>query len=165
LAAATPIPTLIPAYLAAPTVQVGQPSFGKGQCEVYALDVVGAWVKAGKPETASFEISGQEGKICLAGFEKDVLPLFTEPNIWYSGSLACASCHNANLELAAAQMALNNYQNILAGSRRTSATQPGTDILGRHLGESQAVFHGHLPPDAHRPPHHLPRERPDGARG
>jgi len=125
----TPIPTLIPATLAAPAV-AGQSLLVQGQCSVYALDLIGAWVKAGKAETASFTFIDEENRTCQATFARDVQPLFSEPNIWYPGAIACTTCHGSEFKLAPANLSLVDYQNILAGSRRSEANPPGQDILG-----------------------------------
>jgi len=125
----TPIPTLIPAELAAPTRQVEQISFGGGACQVRALDIIGAWVKASKPETVPFDFNDVNGVQCQATFPKEVLPLFNQPNIWFDGAITCSSCHGVDISQSAARMSLTSYQDILAGSQRPSAGQPGNDIL------------------------------------
>ena len=130
----TPIPTLIPAALPAPSNASVGISFGEGQCRIYALDLIGAWVQAGKPESGPFNFFNQRGDKCQAAFAKDVLPLFTEPNIWYSGSIACAACHGKNTNLASAQMSLIDYAGIIAGSRRADNAPKGQDILADGQG-------------------------------
>ena len=79
----TPIPTYIPITEAKPTLHIQLVSFGAGQCSVAALDFLGNWVKAGKPENATFEFQSVTGQTCQATFPQDVLPLFTQPNIWF----------------------------------------------------------------------------------
>jgi hypothetical protein len=122
----TPIPTLIPATLPAPeTNSVSQ----EGNCLVSARDLLAAWVSAGYPETDSFEVKDINNATCQATFA-DVQPLFTESNLWYKGTLSCASCHNSDIANAAAQMDLSSYAGIVAGSRRSSPDAKGNDILG-----------------------------------
>ena len=132
--ARTPIPTLIPATLPAPPVSVQQVSFVQGPCQIAALDLIGAWVEAGKPESDSFDFTDIEGTACQASFHPDVLPLFTEPNVWFAGAIACRTCHGPDLETSAAQMDLSSYEGILAGSRRSSAKQSGESILDNTAG-------------------------------
>ncbi len=129
----TPIPTLAPATLVSPST-IEQLSFGVGDCEITALDLIGAWVYAGTPETQQFGFTDQNGNDCLATFEKDVMPLFTQPNIWYPGAIACSSCHGVNLSLSAAQLSLATYEDILAGSRRSNRSTKGKDILNSKDG-------------------------------
>lgn len=126
----TPIPTLIPVALGAPTAQVNQASAGGQPCLVAALDLIAAWVKADKPESATFPFNAADGKACQGTFSKDVQPLFNQPNIWFGGALACTACHNADVKLAAANLSLNNYAGIRAGSRRADTAAQGQDILG-----------------------------------
>lgn len=130
----TPIPTLISATLPAPPVAAQQASFTQGACSIAALDLIGAWVEAGKPESESFDFTDIEGTACQASFHPDVLPLFTEPNVWFAGAIACRTCHGPDLETSAAQMDLSSYEGILAGSRRSSAAQSGESILNNVAG-------------------------------
>jgi hypothetical protein len=123
----TPIPTLIPATL--PAVSGGEEASGP-KCSVRAVDLLAAWVTAGYPETDTFDFSGSDGVACLGTFAADVLPLFTRSNIWYTGAAACVTCHFKDVVKAQAQMSLEDYADILAGSRRTSADAKGNDILG-----------------------------------
>jgi hypothetical protein len=126
----TPIPTLYPANMAAPTKSVSQGNYNRGQCEIAALDLIAAWVQAGKPEQAAFDFQDTSGRTCQGTFETDVFPLFSEPNIWFSGAIACNACHNADLKNAPVNLSLANYTDILAGSHRTDLSQAGQDILG-----------------------------------
>jgi len=126
----TPIPTLIPVELGAPTRQVEQAAAANVQCNVVALDLIGAWVKGGKPETNLFEFVSVEGKACLGSFTKDVQPLFLTPNLWFNGALACVTCHSSDVAEAAANMSLGTYTGLLAGSRRTDNNTPGQNVLG-----------------------------------
>lgn len=124
----TPIPTLIPATLPAPARAGEASAFNK--CQVTAVDLLGAWVSADYPQTEAFPFSDLKGTACEATFAEDVLPLFVESSLWYPGSLSCASCHNADLSAAAAQLDLSSYAGILAGSRRAAPDASGADILG-----------------------------------
>jgi len=126
----TPIPTLFPANLAAPTEMVSQVNYNKGQCEIAALDLIAAWVQAGKPEQTAFDFQDTTGRACQAAFPGDVLPLFSQPNIWFSGAIACATCHGADVKEAPMNLSLVDYANILAGSQRTDAAAAGQDIFG-----------------------------------
>jgi hypothetical protein len=137
----TPIPTYIPVSAARPTLRIQQVNFGAGQCSVAALDFLGEWVKAGKPESAPFEFQSETGQTCEATFPQDVLPLFTQPNIWFDGAIACSTCHGSNLANAAAKMSLVDYANIIAGSRRDSPTAVGNDILGDGTNWPQAKLY------------------------
>jgi hypothetical protein len=123
----TPIPTLIPATLPAP--EANSASDGGGNCLVSARDLLSDWVTAGYPQTDRFDVQDVNNTTCQATFA-NVQPLFTEPNLWYKGTLSCASCHNSNISNAAAQLDLSSYAGILAGSRRTSPNAKGSDILG-----------------------------------
>ncbi|HTX79659.1 MAG TPA: hypothetical protein VMC62_08325, partial [Longilinea sp.] len=127
----TPIPTLYPAELAAPTRSViSQVNFDTGQCEIAALDLIAAWVGGGKPEQAAFDFKDINDRPCQGTFAKDVLPLFQEPNVWFSGAIACDTCHSADVKNAPVNLSLATYADILAGSHRTDPTATGQDILG-----------------------------------
>lgn len=154
----TSIPTLIPATLGAPTMQVSQASFSTGQCSIAALDLIGAWVKAGKPETDLFNFAANEDKACLGSFAKDVQPLFNQPNIWFSGALACTACHGVDLKMAAANLSLVYYRSILSGSRRTDGAQ-GNDILSEADGWNKAKLY--LMITTHQMPIGRPADSPD----
>ena len=101
-----------------------------------AVDLIAAWVKASAPETDSFEYTGSDGGTYQATFEVDVLPLFTQNNVWYEGSQACTGCHFANSANSYHEMDLSSYAGIMAGADVVSAP-PGTPILGQSaIGES-----------------------------
>lgn len=117
--AATPLPT--PAYSVTP------PSVE--QCRVAAVNLIGAWVSAGYSETEPFIFIDADGLFCRATFTADVQPLFLESDLWYPGSLACASCHKSDVVTASAKMDLSTYQGMLMGSRRVGLAQ-GKDIFG-----------------------------------
>lgn len=134
----TPIPTLIPATL--PALQMDADTApASDKCHVAGVDLIGAWVAAGSPETESFEFTDANGAACEATFE-DVLPLFNQSNLWYSGSLSCVSCHSVDLAVSPAQLDLSSYEGILAGSRRADDAPKGTDILGSGDWESSLLY-------------------------
>jgi hypothetical protein len=134
----TPIPTLVPATFPAPDRNRVQPVFNK--CQIAAVDLIGAWVSAGYPENDKFAFTDVKGTPCEGTFKKDVQPLFLESNIWYPGSLACASCHQADLKLAVKNMDLSSYAGILAGSNRANGEAKGTDILGGGVWENALMY-------------------------
>lgn len=134
----TPIPTLIPATL--PAMEMGSaPAAATDTCHVAGVDLIGAWVEAGSPQSDPFEFTDANGAACEATFE-DVLPLFTQSNLWYSGSLSCSSCHSVTLAVSPAQLDLSSYEGILAGSRRADDAPKGTDILGGGSWESSLLY-------------------------
>jgi hypothetical protein len=126
----TAIPTLARATMPAPQPQSQLVSFRQGECDITALDLIGAWVAAGKPESEPFEFSRIDGETCNGSFETDVMPLFNQPNIWHAGAIACTTCHGADITRAAGRMSLADHGGILAGSRRESQDVRGEDILG-----------------------------------
>ena len=136
----TPIPTLVPVnvpYQVAPVQVETRPV-----CLVTGRDLLNSWVSAGYQETQPFYFSDLDGNSCQAMFA-DVITLFDQQNLWYSGALACDSCHNADVTVAAAGLDLSSYPGILAGARRTSSTSQGEDILGGGDWE-ESVLHDQL---------------------
>lgn len=123
----TPIPTLIPASL--PISVGGERPALKAECTVTARDLLTTWAAAGYQESQVFGFRDVNGNICNATFA-DVMPLFTQPSLWYTGVLACDSCHNSNINAAAAHLDLSSYQGIQAGGKRPSPASKGEDILG-----------------------------------
>ena len=99
------------------------PPVDVGGTEVMAVDLIAAWVEAGAPETDAF---GDYS----ATFEANVLPLFTEPGLWFDDAPSCSSCHHANLENAYHEMDLSSYEGIMAGGDRLSEP-PGVPLLGQ----------------------------------
>ncbi|MFQ5434852.1 MAG: hypothetical protein ACE5FD_08245, partial [Anaerolineae bacterium] len=89
--------------------------FGTGECQVKAVDLIGAWVDSGAPETDSFSFTSLNDEACSGDFANDVQPLFTENNAWYEGSQACASCHFANSENSYHEMDLSTYEGMMSG--------------------------------------------------
>jgi len=135
----TPIPTYIPATL--PVMESSSESMGTAsdQCQVAAVDLIGAWADAGASETDAFQFTDANGQNCESTFA-EVKPLFIEGNLWYSGSLSCVSCHSENVAVSPAQLDLSSYQGIIAGSRRADAESDGTDILSSGSWESSILY-------------------------
>jgi hypothetical protein len=104
--------------------------FGNGECEVKAVDLVGAWVDSGAPEVGSFDFAAMDDSACEGTFEADILPLFTENSVWYEGSQACTGCHFANSENSYHEMDLSSYAGILAGAD-VLEDPPGESLLGQ----------------------------------
>ncbi len=123
----TPVPTLAAATLPAPDFSVAAPTAKK--CRVAAVNLIGAWVSAGYSESDPFLFTDADGLSCEATFTQDVQPLFLESNLWYPGSLACASCHQPDMAVASAQLDMSSYAGLLLGSRRVEGGQ-GKDIFG-----------------------------------
>ena len=135
----TPIPTLIPATL--PVQKAGEQEAAFAKCQIEAVDLLGAWVNAGYPETDIFTFTDvMTGQDCEADFKRDVQPLFTESNLWYPGSLSCTSCHNSDLAKALQNMDLSSYAGILAGSQRANEEPKGKDILGGGVWEDSLLY-------------------------
>lgn len=132
----TPIPTLIPATL--PVPETGGEAAASAKCTVTARVLLSAWVSTGYPETDAFQFTDTNGATCEASYA-DLRPLFTEANLWYSGALACASCHHLEIATASANMDLSSYAGILAGSSRSSPESKGNDILGGGVWEKSKL--------------------------
>ena len=90
--------------------------------EVYAVDVVGAWVEAGAPETEPF---GEYN----ATFDEHIQPMFFTPGFWFEGSEACSGCHFGVFENSYHEMDLTSYAGIRAGAD-VEEDPPGSSILG-----------------------------------
>jgi hypothetical protein len=133
----TPIPTLAAATLPAPDFSVESPTIN--QCRVAAVDLIGAWVSAGYSDTEPFNFVDVDGKSCEANFTDDVQPLFLESNLWYPGSLACASCHQPDMAVSSAQLDQSTYEGMLLGSRRVDGAQ-GNDIFGGGNWEASLLY-------------------------
>ena len=148
---ATPIPTLSPATPPGPggpgvlAIMAAQP-----HCTVRAVDLIGAWVQAGAPETAPFDFTDAFGVACTATFVPDVQVLFNQSNVWFKGALACTACHGPDLAASYALMDLSDYQGVTSGSRRKSADVKGNDILGGGDWEKARLYQmlttGAMPP-------------------
>lgn len=149
--ARTSVPTLIPATL--PVMEPNSaPAAASDKCRVAGVDLIGAWVEAGASETEAFEFEDVNGQTCEAAFE-DVKPLFVNANLWYSGSLACISCHSVDLAVSPAQLDMSSYEGILAGSRRADNAPKGTDILGGGKWDSSLLYQFIAEPHADIPGH------------
>jgi hypothetical protein len=158
LPAGTPIPTLIPATLPAPITSGVADAFNK--CSVKALDLLGAWVDAGYPETDSFAFTDLTGNPCAGTFSADIMPLLGESQLWFPASLSCTSCHNTTFAEGMGGLDLTTYAGILAGSQRASVeVAKGADILGGgHWTDSllfQTLSLSADIPDGHPPLTHL----------
>lgn len=134
----TPIPTMIPATLPAMEAEPA-PAAASDECHVSGVDLIGAWVEAGASDAEAFQFEDANGQTCEATFE-DVKPLFVSANLWYSGSLSCASCHSVDLAVSPAQLDMSSYEGILAGSRRADDAPKGTDILGGGNWKSSLLY-------------------------
>ncbi len=123
----TPIPTLIPASL--PNLAANTQLPANEPCTLTAEELLAEWMTAGYTENDLFGFRDKFGDICNGTFA-NVLPLFTQTNVWYPAAPACDSCHNADVANAAANLDLSSYQGILAGGKRASPESKGEDILG-----------------------------------
>jgi hypothetical protein len=123
-------------------------------CVIRAVDLIGAWVHATTPEKTPFDFTDANGKNCRGTFDADILPLFTQPNLWYAGAPACRLCHTPDISHSYARLDLSSYQGILAGSSRESSDTKGEDILGGGDWEKSTLYkqltEGKMPPN--RPP-------------
>lgn len=108
----TPIPTLIPVSQFSPLMQGGTVEFNK--CPTTAMDLLGAWVTAGAPESETFTFSGADGQACEGTFATDIQPLFVENGLWKTGEIGCVSCHNAASDEANGGLAIATYEEISA---------------------------------------------------
>ncbi|MCG2785235.1 MAG: hypothetical protein L6461_09035 [Anaerolineae bacterium] len=144
--AVTPIPTLIAATMPAPKVGAeAGPLVVK--CQVTAVDLIGAWVTAGSPETDAFQFTDLKEQTCTATFKADVQKLFTEANLWYSGAAACTTCHYADIEKATMNLDMSSYAGIIAGSQRKDGAPKGNDILGGGDWETSLLYQMVYAPD------------------
>lgn len=119
-------------------------------CSVHAVDLLGAWVSAATPETDPFPFTDTTGKQCQGTFDADILPLFSQANLWYAGAPSCRTCHGPDVQVSYARMDLSSYQGILAGSSRDSVDTTGEDILGggdwQASGLYDVLIRGEMPP-------------------
>ena len=136
------------------------PASAAGKCRVRALDLLGAWAAAKAPETDPFLITDQDGQTCQAVFAADVLPLFSQANLWYTGAPSCRTCHGPDVGISYARLSLSDYAGIMAGSGRSSAQENGEDILGGGDWQKSSLYdvlHGGL-----MPPNRPADVNPDG---
>lgn len=75
------------------------------------VHLIGAWVDAGA-EDGTFSYSG----FTSLTFTDDVLPFFTEHNMWFSGSESCVACHYSNDEDSSHELDLTSHAGILLGA-------------------------------------------------
>ncbi|GAB4527925.1 MAG: hypothetical protein Fur0018_13760 [Anaerolineales bacterium] len=101
---------------------------GKGECEVAAVDLIGAWVDAGASDTAAFTFTAADGSTCQGAFADEILPFFTQPGMWFPNSPSCNSCHNGNTDTSLHEMDLNTYEGIMKGADVLSSP-PGVPII------------------------------------
>ncbi len=104
------------------------PVLGKGECEVAAVDLIGAWVDAGASDTEAFTFTATDGSTCQGTFAEEILPFFTQSGMWFENSPACNSCHNGNTETSLHEMDLNTYEGIMKGADVLSSP-PGAPII------------------------------------
>jgi hypothetical protein len=120
-------------------------------CSIHAVDLIGAWVTAGSPETDPFSFTDINGKSCQGTFDADVLPLFITANLWYAGAPSCRTCHGPDVSISYARMDLSSYQGIMAGMARESTQAKGDDILGGGNWEkaelNNVLSSGQMPPN------------------
>ncbi|MBT3336293.1 MAG: hypothetical protein HN391_00055 [Anaerolineae bacterium] len=102
---------------------------GSGECKVKAVDLIGEWTAAGASESGTFEFTDDDGAYCEGTFEADVLPLFTENNLWFDGAQACSGCHFANSENSYHEMDLSSYAGLMLGGDVLSQP-PGVPLFG-----------------------------------
>ncbi len=133
----TPIPTLLPASL--PNAASGTQVAATSICTLSAKELLSIWVTSGFKENEIFGFRDMYGNICQATFT-NVLPLFTQPDIWYPGAAACDSCHLSDSAVASSNLDLSSYQGILAGAKRNSPDSKGEDILGAGVWENSILF-------------------------
>ncbi|MBK8986766.1 MAG: c-type cytochrome [Chloroflexi bacterium] len=100
----------------------------KGQCEVTAVDLIGAWVDAGAPESVPFPFTAEDDADCSGLFATDILPLFTTEDAWFPGSQACTECHFEISPDSRHEMDLSSYAGILTGADALSSP-PGAPII------------------------------------
>jgi hypothetical protein len=119
-------------------------------CEIRAIDLLGAWVTANVPENDPFTFTDTSGKQCQGTFNEDILPLFSQANLWYDGSPSCRTCHGPDVQISYARLDLGSYQGILAGSSRDSVDTTGDDILGGGNWKASELYDvlakGEMPP-------------------
>lgn len=148
----TPIPTLIP-HTEAEVQNPSQNMTEFNKCKVNALDLIGAWVAAGSPESDAFPFTSLDGETC-EGTYADIQPLFVENSLWKIGEIGCVSCHNADLTDRSGGLDLTTYDAVLLGSRRVAgSTSKGNEILGNGDWEKSVLYdvlaHQALVPGGH----------------
>lgn len=134
----TPMPTLIPRNEAVIQLPAADSHFNK--CEVYAAELIGAWVSAGSPESDPFPFNDVNGQHCEGTFETDIQRLFVENSLWYAGAIGCVSCHNSDLTARSSGLDLTSYSAMQLGAGRADANAKGSDIFGGGNWEHSSLF-------------------------
>jgi hypothetical protein len=99
-----------------------------GTGDVTAVGLIGAWVDSGA-SNGTFSYQDGDGASHYANFGADVLPLFTEANAWFDGSIACTTCHFSNGEDSYHEMDLSSYAGLMLGGDVLSKP-PGVPLFG-----------------------------------
>ncbi|MBT7016614.1 MAG: hypothetical protein HN965_10120, partial [Anaerolineae bacterium] len=94
-------------------------------CELNGVGVISTWVESGAPETDAFTYGDAD-----LTFERDVLPFFTEANMWFDGSQACTGCHFDHSENSYHEMNLGSYEGLMSGGDVLSEP-PGVPLFGQ----------------------------------
>ncbi len=134
----TPIPTLIPAGQSAAQPPAASGVFDK--CEVSAVELIGAWVSAGSPETDPFPFTDAHGAPCEGTYAQDVQQLFVENSMWYAGAIGCVSCHNSELSARSGGLDLTSYEAMHMGAGRADASAKGSDIFGEGVWNRSSLY-------------------------
>lgn len=95
-----------------------------------AVDLIGAWVNSGAPETETFEYTGSDGEPYIATFDADILPLFTQDGAWGPTTRSCSSCHFDNTDKSTHKMDLSSYRGMMKGGDVASAPLFGQSKIG-----------------------------------
>lgn len=140
---AVPPPASLPEVEFQYDAEVPTPISASEPCRIVAADLMAAWVSTGYPGEEPFRFTDLDGKTCEANFSDDIQKLFDEADLWYDGSLACSSCHSADLSVASAQLNLSSYAGMLEGSQRVIDEENGTivgDIFGGGNWEESLLY-------------------------
>jgi hypothetical protein len=81
-----------------------------------AVHLIGAWVDAISSDPADSTIVFSYGGLASLTFADDILPFFTDHNIWFEGSESCVSCHFDNSESSSHELDLTSYKGIMLGA-------------------------------------------------
>jgi hypothetical protein len=129
----------------------GTRSSSQGSCTVRLVELIGAWVSANAPEADPFPFTDIQGNSCQGTFEADVLPAFTQANLWYPGALSCRTCHGPDVQVSYARLDMSSYLGIMAGSSRADVNSKGDDILGGGNWQESTLYEvlskGEMPPN------------------
>ncbi len=95
-----------------------------------ALGLLQAWVEAGAPNNPStFDYIKPGFSFTGLDFDTDVLPFFTQNNMYFEDSEACTGCHFSNSPNSSHEMDLSSYNGIRSGAE-VASEPPGESILG-----------------------------------